>query len=262
MKKIAIIGSNTSVLNFMQTLIYKKGLSLRNVVMSTESLDTNENHHIIGVKVVTCNAVALRNAHIVIFADGKFDFNKIIEILSPEKQIIIDMSSNNEPYQFFNISKAKYCFNFVTSDDFILGKSILFASTSCRDKYILKQIEELFNIFGEILYVDDNLIENAFLLKNCTNLFLMRFIHSSCNAAVNFGMDSKTSFYIITRGLAESLITLEQEKTTTETEIDKLISGKNYLVEGLNELEEHGFSFALQKGIGAAKKKLRISTLD
>ena len=82
-------------------------------------------------------------------------------------------------------------------------------------------------------------------------------IKASMQAAIEIGFDAQTTLAIAAqtaKGAAQSLL---EEKVHPEQLIDRVTTPQGYTIVGLNELEHHGFSSSLIKGIKTSLKQIK-----
>lgn len=117
-------------------------------------------------------------------------------------------------------------------------------------------VEDLFRAVGEIVWIDEHLMESATILGACGIAYVLRFIRAMIQGGIEVGFDAKTANLIVNqtvKGAAELLI---QNGTHPEAEIDKVTTPKGVTIVGLNEMEHSGFSSALIKGIVTSYQKI------
>ena len=118
------------------------------------------------------------------------------------------------------------------------------------------EVEELFKAVGEIVWIDEQLMESATILGACGIAYVLRFIRAMIQGGIEVGFDAKTANTIVNqtvKGAAELLI---RNGSHPEAEIDKVTTPKGVTIVGLNEMEHSGFSSALIKGIVTSYQKI------
>jgi len=119
-----------------------------------------------------------------------------------------------------------------------------------------QEIEELFKAVGEIVWIEEQLMESATILGACGIAYVLRFIRAMIQGGIEVGFDAKTANTIVNqtvKGAAELLI---RNGSHPEAEIDKVTTPKGVTIVGLNEMEHSGFSSALIKGIVTSYQKI------
>jgi pyrroline-5-carboxylate reductase len=117
-------------------------------------------------------------------------------------------------------------------------------------------VNSIFSLLGTVLFINEELMEAATVMGACGIAYVMRFIRAMVQGGIEIGFDSKTASAIVhqtVRGASELLIA---RNSHPESEIDKVTTPKGCTITGLNEMEHHGFSSALIKGIKASYEKI------
>ncbi len=117
-------------------------------------------------------------------------------------------------------------------------------------------VNSIFSVLGTVLFIHEELMEAATVMGACGIAYVMRFIRAMVQGGIEIGFDSKTAGAIVhqtVRGASELLIV---RNSHPEGEIDKVTTPKGCTIAGLNEMEHHGFSSALIKGIKASYEKI------
>lgn len=119
-----------------------------------------------------------------------------------------------------------------------------------------EEVEKLFHAIGQVVWIDEKLMESATILGACGIAYVLRFIRAMIQGGIEVGFDAKTANFIVNqtvKGAAELLI---KNGTHPEAEIDKVTTPKGVTIVGLNEMEHAGFSSALIKGIVTSYQKI------
>jgi len=118
-------------------------------------------------------------------------------------------------------------------------------------------VYDLFDNLGNVIMIDESLMDAATVLGACGTAFAMRYIRANIQAGIQIGFNSKQAFSIVAqtvKGAAELLMILDAHP---EREIDKVTTPKGCTIMGLNEMEHQGFSSSIIKGLVASFDKLR-----
>lgn len=118
------------------------------------------------------------------------------------------------------------------------------------------EIGDLFRSIGEVVHIDEQLMESATILGACGVAYVLRFMRAMIQGGIEIGFDAQTATAIVSqtmKGAAELII---QHNSHPEQEIDKVTTPKGCTIVGLNEMEHAGFSSALIKGIVASYEKI------
>jgi pyrroline-5-carboxylate reductase len=119
-----------------------------------------------------------------------------------------------------------------------------------------KEVTELFQAIGEIVWIDEQLMESATILGACGIAYVLRFIRAMIQGGIEVGFDAKTANKIVSQTVKGAAQLLIQNGLHPEEEIDKVTTPKGCTIVGLNEMEHSGFSSALIKGIVTSYQKI------
>jgi pyrroline-5-carboxylate reductase len=117
-------------------------------------------------------------------------------------------------------------------------------------------VNSAFSLVGPVIFINEELMEAATVMGACGIAYVMRFVRAMVQGGIEIGFDAKIASAIVqqtVKGAAELLIT---KGSHPESEIDKVTTPKGCTIAGLNEMEHHGFSSALIKGIIASYEKI------
>ena len=110
-------------------------------------------------------------------------------------------------------------------------------------------VQACFDAIGETVIIDEKLMDAATVLGACGIAYVLRFMRAMIQGGIQIGFDSKTATKIVSHTIQGASELIIQKQNHPEHEIDKVTTPKGCTIEGLNEMEHHGFSSALIKGI-------------
>jgi len=136
------------------------------------------------------------------------------------------------------------------------------ASATCiafheKDKEKAQNVVSLFQDLGTAPIIDEKLMDAATVLAASGTAFALRYIRASMQAGIEIGFDWQTALAIsaqTVKGAAEMLL---EEKGHPEQLIDRVTTPQGCTIAGLNEMELHGFSSSLIKGIKTSLKQIK-----
>lgn len=136
------------------------------------------------------------------------------------------------------------------------------ASATCiafqeSNKDAAQKAVTLFEGLGTAPIIDEKLMDAATVLAASGTAFALRYIRASMQAGIEIGFDWQTALAIsaqTVKGAAEMLL---EEKTHPEQLIDRVTTPQGCTIAGLNEMELHGFSSSLIKGIKTSLKQIK-----
>jgi pyrroline-5-carboxylate reductase len=110
-------------------------------------------------------------------------------------------------------------------------------------------VNEVFTSLGEVVTIEESLMESATILGACGVAFVLRFMRAMIQGGVQIGFDADTATKIVSQTMKGASELIIQNETHPEQEIDKVTTPKGCTIVGLNEMEHAGFSSSLIKGI-------------
>ena len=136
------------------------------------------------------------------------------------------------------------------------------ASATCiafqeSNKEAAQNVVCLFEGLGTAPIIDEKLMDAATVLAASGTAFALRYIRASMQAGIEIGFDWQTALAIsaqTVKGAAEMLL---EEKTHPEQLIDRVTTPQGCTIAGLNEMELHGFSSSLIRGIKTSLKQIK-----
>jgi pyrroline-5-carboxylate reductase len=120
----------------------------------------------------------------------------------------------------------------------------------------LSRIQELFEQVGKTIVIDEKLMNAATILGACGTGFAMRYIRACMQGGIEIGFDAKTARLIAAQTVKGAADLLLKHNTHPEEEIDKVTTPKGVTITGLNQMEHHGLSSSVIKGITESFKKM------
>lgn len=136
------------------------------------------------------------------------------------------------------------------------------ASATCiafheKDKERAQDVISLFQSLGTAPIIDEKLMDAATVLAASGTAFALRYIRASMQAGIEIGFDWQTALAIsaqTVKGAAEMLL---EERVHPEQLIDRVTTPQGCTIAGLNEMEMHGFSSSLIRGIKSSLKQIK-----
>ncbi len=93
-------------------------------------------------------------------------------------------------------------------------------------------------------------------LGACGIAFALRFIRAAIQGGIEIGFDAKTAELVAAQTVKGAASLVLERKRHPEREIDLVTTPRGCTIAGLNEMEHHGFSSALIKGIVTSFEKI------
>lgn len=259
--KIAIIGCGNLGSSIVNGLLSMDGFDGHNLTVTKRHPDNLFHLQPLGVTVTADNLQAAQDADILVLGVKPYNVASILKeiqpVLNPKKQVLISLATGvtlAEMYAFLDPATAVFrampniAADIQESVTCICGKN---ASAEVEDN-----VKELFNSVGITICLEEHLMEGATVLGACGIAFVLRFMRAMTQGGIQIGFDAETANTIVNqtvKGAAELII---QKGLHPEAAIDKVTTPKGCTIVGLNEMEHHGFSAAMVRGVLASYEKI------
>ncbi|HEY5559792.1 MAG TPA: pyrroline-5-carboxylate reductase [Steroidobacteraceae bacterium] len=119
----------------------------------------------------------------------------------------------------------------------------------------LKQARTLFDSVGTTLVIDESMMESATALCACGVAFFLRSIRAASQGGIEIGFHPEEALLMAAQTARGAAGLMMREGAHPESEIDRVTTPRGCTIAGLNEMEHHGFSSAMIKGILTSARK-------
>jgi pyrroline-5-carboxylate reductase len=257
--KVAIIGAGSLGQSIAKGLLSSGAVSV--LYLTKRNLQSikgfEENQQVI---LTSDNALAIKNAEVIIFAVQPRHFEAILEeyksVLS-KKQVLISVITG------FSISRIEAI---VGADNFIIrampntaasvGQSMTCISSNRKGKEKVELAKTIFNSMGHSMEIPEEQIQAATVICASGIAFWMRLIRATTQGAVQLGFEAHEAHQLAMQTCFGAASLLKESGKHPEEEIDRVTTPSGCTIEGLNEMEHQGLSSSLIKGITASFEKI------
>lgn len=256
LNSIAIIGGGNLGKAIAEGLIssgFTKAKQITVTKRNTATLDALKKQ---GVIISSDNKTAVKKADIVLLCVKPFQAKEISKNLN-SKQIIISVISGVSIEELENhLGKNITVFRAMPNTAIAIRQSMTCVSYKNTSATNIKTVENLFNALGKTITIDEKLMDASTILGACGTAFAMRYIRANIQAGIEIGFDAVTASLIAAQTVKGAADLLIQNNSHPEAEIDKVTTPKGVTITGLNQMEHHGLSSSVIKGITEAYKKM------
>ncbi len=253
-KKIAIIGCGNLGKSILNGFLKTDGITPQNLIVTRRNISQLEDYQATGIQITSDNAKAIAFADVVIVALKPY---RILDVLSSHKaafasqdKLLISLATAISLNDLEHSIEQKIpIFRAMPNTASSVSNSLTCICGNTDNQEHISLVKTCFDTIGKSVMIPESLMDSATVLGACGIAYVLRFIRAMVQGGIQIGFDSETANTIVTqtvKGAAELLI---QGKQHPEYEIDKVTTPKGCTIAGLNEMEHHGFSSSLIKGI-------------
>lgn len=118
-----------------------------------------------------------------------------------------------------------------------------------------EEAREIFATLGETIFITEEQMTPATALCACGIAFFLRAIRAAAQGGVEVGFHAEEAIRLAAQTARGAATLLLDGNTHPEVELDKVTTPMGVTIAGLNEMEHHGFSSAMIRGIVTSAKK-------
>ncbi len=214
----------------------------------------------LGVTVSTDNKQDIQKADIIILTIKPYQVNTVFAEILPaiSNKVIASAVSGLSIEALQNkIGETHHAVRIMPNIASQFGASATCIAFNEKDKENAQNVIALFQDLGTAPIIDEKLMDAATVLAASGTAFALRYIRASMQAGIEIGFDWQTALAIsaqTVKGAAEMIL---EENIHPEQLIDRVTTPQGCTIAGLSEMETHGFSSSLVRGIKAALKKIK-----
>ncbi|WP_345955910.1 pyrroline-5-carboxylate reductase [Mucilaginibacter sp. PAMB04168] len=258
--KIAILGSGNIGLSLAKGLIKANKYEPEQIVLTRRNVAALASLAEAGLDTTADNARAVSEANIVVLAILPQQLNKLLDEIKPainiEKQLFISVVSGVSCEDIRKqLGLDVQVVRAMPNTAIAIGHSMTCIATDTATTESLQLVKSIFDTVGITVQINEELMTSATALCACGIAFFLRSIRAASQGGTEIGFHAHDALKMAAQTAKGAADLLLQLASHPEQEIDKVTSPKGCTIAGLNEMEHHGFSSALIKGIKLSAEK-------
>lgn len=254
MTKIAIIGSGNIGLSLAKGLVKADFAEPADITLTRRNIDYLKAFAESGFVVSNNNKEAVANAQVIILAVLPQQLNTVLDEIQPSvdpaKHLIISVISGVSCAEIREqLENNVEVIRAMPNTAIAIGQSMTCIASDRATKENLIKVTLMFETVGSVVKINEDLMTAATALCACGVAFFLRAIRAASQGGVEIGFHADEALKMAVQTAKGAADLLLLHGTHPESEIDKVTSPKGCTIAGLNEMEHHGFSSSLIKGI-------------
>jgi pyrroline-5-carboxylate reductase len=217
-----------------------------------------------GVTISSDNAGAVSNADYIILAVKPFQVKEVMEeigpVIDPARQVLISVVTGvwiNDLKEMQVAGRSVPIIRAMPNTAIAIQESMTCICSAGASQLQVDYVTELFRQLGEVIVIEEKLMDAATVLGACGTAFAMRYIRANIQGGIEIGFSAAAASLIAAQTVKGAAHLLLKKKTHPEQEIDKVTTPKGCTISGLNEMEHRGFSSSLIKGVVTSYRKIQ-----
>ena len=254
MKKVTIIGSGNIGLSLAKGLVNKSYCLPKDITLTRRNIKNLAEQAALGYQVSSNNAEAIKDAHIIVLAILPQQLNEVLEEILPnidaKNHLVVSVISGVSCQDIKNkIGQDVEIIRAMPNTAISIGQSMTCIAGEKISDGNIQEVTRLFETVGAVIKINEELMTAATALCACGIAFFLRAIRAASQGGVEVGFHAEEALKMAVQTAKGAADLLLQMQSHPESEIDKVTSPKGCTIAGLNEMEHHGFSSSLIKGI-------------
>ena len=254
---VAILGGGNIGGAIVRGLLKSKNADPERITVTRRRIHLLESFASLGVITTVDNVEAVKRSEIIIIAVRPRQMKPLLEeiapSLDPSTHILVSVVTGFSMAEIEAVTSKKIAvIRAMPNTAIAVGESMTALVVNPEGKEKLKVVAELFEKVGRTYIIEENLMSAATILNACGIAYFLRVIRAISQGGIQIGFHASEAQLIasqVAKGAAELLLDLGIHP---EEEIDKVTTPRGVTIAGLNEMEHHGLSSALIKGILAS----------
>ncbi|GAB2689440.1 pyrroline-5-carboxylate reductase [Mucilaginibacter koreensis] len=257
---IAIIGSGNIGLALAKGLVKAGICQPQQITLTRRNVKVLSTYGDEGYSVTNDNVDAVKSTDIIVLAVLPQQLNDVLKEIQPgvnvQKQLFVSIVSGVTCRDIRQELGAEVqVIRAMPNTAIAIGHSMTCLASDTATKENLELVTSLFNTVGISLQINEELMTSATALCACGIAFFLRSIRAASQGGTEIGFHAHDALKMAAQTAKGAADLLLQLASHPEQEIDKVTSPKGCTIAGLNDMEYHGFSSAMIKGIKTSAEK-------
>ncbi len=216
-----------------------------------------------GFGVTTDNAAAVRKSGIVFLAVTPQQLNalfgEIRSAVDKEKHTIVSIVSGATIAEMRkHLGSGVVIIRAMPNTAIAIRQSMTCLATDRDEGGALALAVKMFDALGRTLVVDEGLMVPATALCACGIAFFLRAIRAASQGGIEIGFHAGDALLMAAQTAKGAASLLVEGGNHPEGEVDRVTTPQGCTITGLNQMEHHGFSSALIRGIVTSAEKAAV----
>lgn len=262
-KNIAILGGGNIGISIAKGLQSSELFDKKNIYITRRRVELMNDLKSSGFWITSDNKEAVKNSEIIIIAVQPQQLNELLSeispVLNPGRHLIISVVSGASIKAIKDhIRKNIEVIRAMPNTAIAIKESMTCICADTKTNGLLKVAQEIFDQVGKTLVIDEELMIPATALCACGIAFFLRAIRAASQGGIEIGFHSEEALIMAAQTAKGAAALLLNAESHPESEVDKVTTPRGCTISGLNQMEHHGFSSSMIKGIVTSAEKAAL----
>ncbi len=261
--RIAILGAGNIGLAIAKGLVASGLVPAANITLTrrkTEHIDAFRQE---GFHVTSDNAQAIGQSELIVLTVTPQQLNALLmsikHALDAKRHTVISCVSGATIRQMrAQLGSEIAIIRAMPNTAIALRESMTCLATDASEPASLAPVKAMFDALGATLVIGEELMVPATALCACGIAFFLRAIRAASQGGIEIGFHADDALLMAAQTAKGAAQLILEAGTHPESEVDKVTTPQGCTITGLNQMEHHGFSSALIKGIVTSAEKAAV----
>ena len=260
-KRIAILGAGNIGASIARGLVASGCCRPRDITLTRRRVELLDAFKKEKFEVLSANREAVKNARIIILAVGPQQLKDLLTEIRPalveDRHVLISIVSGVSTEQIADWAQKKVSIVRAMTNTAIAIREAMtcLCAAPGGSRSGIEEARAIFDMLGKTLLIREDLMLAATALTGCGIAFFLRAIRAASQGGTQIGFHSEEALVMAAQTAKGAASLLLSQRSHPESEIDKVTTPCGCTIEGLNEMEHHGFSSAMIRGIVTSSDK-------
>ena len=250
MQKVAIIGAGN--MGGAVALGLHRFAGEISLTVTTAHASTLEKYAALGINAILNNNAAVKDADIVILGVKPWLVQPVLNQIAPSLsgKVLLSMAagiSTEQMAQWLSGTGVSAAYTVIPNLAAEVGESMTFASAIIGNAD--EQVKSLFDKLGKTLIVDEKRLQAGMMVASCGTAFALRYARAAMEGGIQLGLYAEEAKQAVFQTMKGAVDLAEARGTHPEAEIDRVTTPGGITIQGLNAMEEAGFTAAVIAGL-------------
>lgn len=204
------------------------------------------------IYITTDNVEVTKNADVLILAVKPYVLESVASELKNNKlpSVIVSVVAGVDTEKLHSLfGNDKSVFRVIPNTAITIGKGMTFFSSSCARPDEIEMVRNIFEMSGIVAEIPESKMGAATALCSCGIAYVYKYIQACIQAGVQMGFRPDEALEFSTATVNGAAEMLRQNRTTPQTEIDRVTTPGGMTIKGINSLEHTGFTSSVINAI-------------
>ena len=224
------------------------------ITVTAKHRETLEKYSVIGLHSTLDNVQAAKWADIIILGVKPWLVKEVLEPMLPHfgGKLLFSLAAGipgEQLKEWVADAAPAGLYTVIPNLAIEIGESMTFANEVIGTESSRKCLLDLFNTVGKTLLVSEKQLGAGMMVASCGTAFALRYARAAMEGGVQLGLYPAQALEAVLQTIKGAADLVEAHGTHPEQEIDRVTTPGGITIQGLNAMEEAGFSNAVIQGL-------------